>query len=101
MISTRRIVAAVGLAVGVTGLAAPLANAADAGAPNTGQINPMTMLDSLAVSDIPAEHRAEVPSVTEQVRGLNQVSDLNQLNQLHQLTDLVAPVTGLLPAVEA
>jgi hypothetical protein len=101
MISTRRIVAAVGLAVGVTGLAAPMANAAEAGASNTGQINPMTTLDSLAVSDIPAEHRAEMPSVTEQVRGLNQLRDLNRLSELHQLTDLAAPATGLLPAIEA
>ncbi|WP_330461335.1 hypothetical protein OIB37_33400 [Streptomyces sp. NBC_00820] len=102
MISTRRIVAAVGLAVGVTGLAAPLANAADAGTTNPQQINPMTTLDTLAVSDIPAEHRAEVPRVTDQMRSLNDLgSGLNRLNELHQLTDLAAPVTGLLPAVEA
>ncbi|WP_433454771.1 hypothetical protein ACQPXS_42120 [Streptomyces sp. CA-142005] len=101
MISTRRIVAVLGLAAGVTGLAAPLANAAGESAPHTGQINPMTMLDSLTVSDIPAAHKAQVPRVSEQVRGLNQVSELNRLNELHQLTDLVAPVTGLLPAVQA
>lgn len=101
MISTRRIVAAVGLAVGVTGLAAPLANAADAGAPHTGQINPMTALDSLAVSDIPAQHQSQMPRVSDQLRPLNQVNGLQRLNELHQLTDLVAPVTGLLPAVEA
>ncbi|MFD5797953.1 hypothetical protein [Streptomyces diastatochromogenes] len=102
MISTRRIVAAVGLAVGVTGLAAPLANAADGGAPHTGQINPMTTLDSLAVSEIPAQHQAQMPRVSDQLRPLNQVNGgLQRLNELHQLTDLVAPVTGLLPAVEA
>ncbi|MEU6241992.1 hypothetical protein [Streptomyces sp. NPDC047024] len=99
MISTRRIVAAVGLAVGVTGLAAPFASAADASAAGTGQINPMTTLDTLAVSDIPAEHRSEVPRVTEQLRGLNQLSDMNRLNELHQVTDLAAPALGVLPAL--
>lgn len=97
MISTRRIVAAVGLAAGVTGLAAPLANAADASAPDNGKINPITMLDSLAAGDIPAEHRAELPRVSDQLHAMNR---LNDLNQLHQVTDLVAPVTGLLPAVQ-
>ncbi|MEV6838402.1 hypothetical protein AB0N17_28485 [Streptomyces sp. NPDC051133] len=101
MISTRRIVAALGLAAGVTGFAAPLANAADASAPHTGQINPMTVLDSLAVSDIPAAQQDRMPRVSEQVRGLNQLGELNKLNELHQVTDLVAPVTGLLPAVQA
>ncbi|MFI2204995.1 hypothetical protein ACH47Z_30250 [Streptomyces sp. NPDC020192] len=101
MISTRRIVAALGLAAGVTGLAAPLANAADASAVPTGQINPMHVLDSLTVSDIPAAHKAQVPRVSEQMRALNQFDQLNKLNELHQVTDLAAPVTGLLPAVQA
>ncbi|MET8445941.1 hypothetical protein [Streptomyces sp. NPDC005209] len=99
MISTRRIVAAVGLAAGVTGLAAPLASAAPAAASDTGKISPMAVLDSLAASEIPAEHRDELPSVSQQLSGLNRVNDLNRLNELHQVTDLVAPVTGLLPAV--
>ena len=97
MISTRRIVAAVGLAVGVTGLTAPLANAADAAAPDAGQLNPIAVIDSLAVSDIPAEHRAQLPKVSEQ---LNRANDLYRLNELHQVTDLAAPVTGLVPAIE-
>jgi len=96
MISTRRIVAAVGLAVGVTGLTAPLANAADAAAPNAGQLNPIAVIDSLATSDIPAEHKGEIPPVSRQLAGLNRVNDLNQLGQV---TGLVAPVTGLVPAV--
>ncbi|MFF7640569.1 hypothetical protein [Streptomyces canus] len=96
MISTRRIVAAVGLAVGVTGLTAPLANAADAAAPNAGQLNPIAVIDSLAMSDIPAEHKDEIPPVSRQLAGLNRVNDLNQLGQA---TGLVAPVTGLVPAV--
>ncbi|MFD9003548.1 hypothetical protein ACFV0T_21660 [Streptomyces sp. NPDC059582] len=97
MISTRRIVAAACLAAGVTGFAAPLANAAEATAPADGKLSPIAVLDSLATSDIPAEYRREVPSVREQLSGLGK---LNDLNQLHQLTDLAAPVTGLLPAVE-
>ncbi|MFE3031968.1 hypothetical protein ACFXKY_09975 [Streptomyces canus] len=96
MISTRRIVAAVGLAVGVTGITAPLANAADAAAPNAGQLNPIAVIDSLAMSDIPAEYKDEIPPVSRQLAGLNRVNDLNQLGQL---TGLVAPVTGLVPAV--
>ncbi|MET7733536.1 hypothetical protein ABZT02_19500 [Streptomyces sp. NPDC005402] len=94
MISTRRIVAAVGLAVGVTGLTAPLANAADAAGPDTGQLNPIAVIDSLATSKIPAEHKDEIPPVSRQLAGLN------QLGQLEQLTGLVAPVTGLVPAVD-
>ncbi|MDQ0766334.1 hypothetical protein QF027_008969 [Streptomyces canus] len=96
MISTRRVVAAVGLAVGVTGPAAPLANAADAGAPDAAQLSPIAVIDSLAVSDIPAEHKDEIPRVFEQLAALNQVK---KLNELHQATDLVTPVTGLLPGV--
>ncbi len=85
-----------GLAVGVTGLAAPLANAADAAAPSVGQLNPITTLDSLATSDLPAEHQAEMPRVAQQ---LGQLNRLNDLNELHQLTDLVAPVTNVLPGL--
>ncbi|WP_371642878.1 hypothetical protein [Streptomyces mirabilis] len=96
MISTRRMVAAVGFAVGVTGLAAPMASAAEA--PDAGKLNPITQLDALAVSDIPAEHQADIPRISEQLGGLNR---LNDLNQLHQVTDLVAPVTGLLPGLQA
>ncbi|MEV7749991.1 hypothetical protein [Streptomyces griseofuscus] len=101
MISTRRIVAVLGLAAGVTGLAAPLASAADASASHAGQINPMTVLDTLTTGNIPAEQRAQLPTASEQLKSLNQVSQLNQLSELHQVTDIVAPVTGLLPAVGA
>ncbi|MBN0042636.1 hypothetical protein JS756_00615 [Streptomyces actuosus] len=100
MISTRRIVAAACLAVGAAGFAAPAANAADAGAQGTGRLNPVHVLDSLATSDIPAEHRAEMPRVSQQLGSLNRMNELNKLNELHQLTDLAAPVTGLLPAVQ-
>ncbi|MER6440640.1 MULTISPECIES: hypothetical protein [unclassified Streptomyces] len=98
MISTRRIVAAVGLAVGVTGLAAPMASAAAPQAPDAGRLNPITELDTLATSGLPAEHRGDIPRISNQLAGLNH---LNDVNQLHQLTDLAAPVTGLLPGIEA
>ncbi|MET9906839.1 hypothetical protein ABZZ74_08420 [Streptomyces sp. NPDC006476] len=97
MISTRRIVAAVGLAAGLSGLAAPLASAAEAAAPGTGAVNPMATLDSLTVSDLPAAHKAEIPRPSGQLQQLNR---LNDLGQLHQLTDLAAPVTGLLGGIE-
>ncbi|MET8101117.1 hypothetical protein ABZV29_32430 [Streptomyces sp. NPDC005236] len=98
MISTRRIVAAVGLAVGVAGLAAPMASAAGSEAHDAGKLNPVTTLDSLAMSDIPAAAQAELPRPSAQLAGLNRLSDLNQL---HQVTDLAAPVTGLLPGIQA
>lgn len=97
MISTRRIAALAVLAAGVTGLAAPLASAAEA--PNTGRLNPMTTLDTLVADQIPVEHRDELPPVSRQLGELNKVSELDKLNELHQLTDLVAPVTGLLPGL--
>ncbi|KUM97166.1 hypothetical protein AQI88_09200 [Streptomyces cellostaticus] len=101
MISTRRIVTAVGLAVGVTGLAAPLANAAGAHTPHTGQINPMVKPAPHTVSDIPAQGKSRVPRVALQSRALDQLNELDRLNGTNQLTGHAAPVTGLLPAVEA
>ncbi|MET9405204.1 hypothetical protein ABZX90_05355 [Streptomyces sp. NPDC002935] len=98
MISTRRIVAAVGLAVGVTGLAAPMATAAGSEAHDAGKANPVATLDSLALSDIPVEHQAELPRPSAQLAGLNR---LNDLNQLHQVTDLAAPATGVLGGIES
>ncbi|MFD9461122.1 hypothetical protein, partial [Streptomyces sp. NPDC060027] len=97
MISTRRIVAAVGLAVGVTGLAAPMAAAAGSAVQDTGKLNPISTLDSLAMSEIPAVHQAELPRPSAQLAGLNR---LNDLNQLHQVTDLAAPATGLLGGIQ-
>ncbi|MFI7498300.1 hypothetical protein ACIBVL_07220 [Streptomyces sp. NPDC049687] len=99
MIFTRRIVAAAALAAGVTGLAAPLTHAAEA--PDTGRTSLMTTLDALTTSGLPAEHRADLPPVSRQLAELNQVSELDKLNELHQVTDLVAPVTGLLPGLQA
>jgi hypothetical protein len=100
MIPTRRVVAAVGIAAGVTGLAAPLAGAADGAAQDAGRLNPVTTLDSLLVADLPDEHKDEIPRLSAQPAELNKVSELNRLNELHQVTDLVTPVTGLVPAIE-
>lgn len=74
-----------------------MANAADAPAFKDGKVSPVALLDSLAVSEIPAEHQAQIPKVADQMKALNH---LNDLQQLHQVTDMAAPVTGLLPAVE-
>ncbi|MCX4767080.1 hypothetical protein OG562_40170 [Streptomyces sp. NBC_01275] len=98
MISTRRIVAIAALAAGVTGLAAPLASAAEA---PDGKLHPLTMLDSLAASELPAGRQGELPKVSQQLSEVKKVNQLEKLSELHQITDLAAPVTGLLPAVEA
>ncbi|MBQ0963804.1 hypothetical protein KBY91_28080 [Streptomyces sp. RK23] len=93
MISTRRIVAAVGLAAGVTGLAAPMASAAETGALGTEKLSVMNTLDSLAVGDMPAEDRGRMPLPSQQ---LNRLHDLEQLQQV---TGLVSPVFGAVPAL--
>ena len=92
--------AAAALAAGVAGLAAPTASATDA-VPADGKLNPIALLDDLAVSDIPAEHRDKMPRVSSQVSEVKKLGGIpNELGQLHQLTDLAAPVTGLLPGIE-
>lgn len=95
MIPTRRIVAVLGLAAGVTGLAAPAATAGDAvsGAP----LRPMVALDSLTTGDLPEEYRDDLPPVSAQLAALNQV---HELGQLQQLAGPVAPVLNLVPAVQ-
>ncbi|MFJ7768477.1 hypothetical protein ACIQ1J_08710 [Streptomyces sp. NPDC097107] len=93
MISTRRIVAAVGLAAGVTGLAAPTASAAETGALGTEKLSVTQTLDSLAVSDMPAEDRARMPRPSQQ---LNRLQDLQQLQHV---TGLVSPLFGAIPAL--
>ncbi|MDG9719499.1 hypothetical protein [Streptomyces sp. DH24] len=100
MISTRRIIAAVGLAAGVTGLAAPLASAADGAAQDTGRLSPIAVLDSLAVADLPEEHKDEILRPSAQLAELNKVRELNRLGELYQLAQPVAPVLGLVPAVQ-
>ncbi|MFJ6070487.1 hypothetical protein ACIQFU_06490 [Streptomyces sp. NPDC093065] len=93
MISTRRIVAVVGLAAGVTGLAAPMASAAGGGPLGTEKLSVTNTLDSLAVNDMPAEDRAQMPLPSQQ---LNRLHDLEQLQQV---TGLVSPVFGVVPAL--
>ncbi|MFE4421785.1 hypothetical protein [Streptomyces sp. NPDC056817] len=98
MICTRRMVAAVGLAVSVTGLTALPASAA--GAPSVGGLQPLGLLDSLPGTGVPAEHRAGLPTVSEQLSEVDRVRDLHQVNQLNQVTGLVSPVFGLVPAIQ-
>ncbi|GGO43286.1 hypothetical protein GCM10012286_26790 [Streptomyces lasiicapitis] len=88
--------AAVSLAAGAAALAAPAAHAStDAQAKPS--LSVLDTIDDLQTSGLPAEQRHMVPTVAGQLGGIHQ---LNKLNQLHQLTDLAAPVTGLLPAVQ-
>ncbi|MFR0355369.1 hypothetical protein [Streptomyces sediminimaris] len=84
MISTRRIVAAVGLAAGVTALAAPLASASDSTIQNRdgSELNPITAIDSLATAGIPADRRAEMPRPSEQINQLGRLNNLQQLDQV-------------------
>ncbi|MEU6595516.1 hypothetical protein ABZ923_41050 [Streptomyces sp. NPDC046881] len=99
MISTRRIAAAVGLAAGIAGLAAPQASAADTGAPLVGRLGALSTLDSLAAGDIPAPHKDRVPRVSEQVGELKHLRELNQLNQLEQVIAPAAPLLGLVQGI--
>ncbi len=50
-------------------------------------------LDELAVGDMPAEDRAQMPTPSQQL------SRLSDLNQLQQVTGLVSPVFGAVPAI--
>ncbi|MGY0025040.1 hypothetical protein [Streptomyces sp. cg35] len=96
MTSTRRAITAVLLAVGATAIAVPTAGAAPLplGGGSGEAISPTATLDSVSTMAIPAEHRAELPSTA------GQLSGLDRLNELHQLTDLVAPVTNVVPSVQ-
>ncbi|MDO0924503.1 hypothetical protein QQY24_03375 [Streptomyces sp. TG1A-8] len=98
MIPTRRIVAAVALAVGLSALVAPLANAAGAGAPHSGRAGLAGTLDPVDRGDASAENQTGLPRLTEQLQGLVHLRDLDQLNRL---TGPVAPATGLLPGLRA
>ncbi|MEI5098877.1 hypothetical protein RB200_09725 [Streptomyces sp. PmtG] len=93
MTSARRILAAVSLAAGAAALAAPAAQAST-GAQEGVAVSPMTTLDTLGRAPLPESEHAKVPTVSSQLGGLH------RLNELHQLTDLVQPVTQLVPAVE-
>lgn len=60
-------------------------------------INPLSVLDAITTSDIPAEYAAQFPTTKDQLGGL---SRLNELRQLTQLTGQAAPVLNLVPVVE-
>ncbi|MCX5381785.1 hypothetical protein [Streptomyces sp. NBC_00083] len=97
MISTRRIATVLAVAAGVSGLAVTGANAAGPLDHLVKPVNPLSELDNIATSGIPAPYAAQLPSVKNQLAGL---SHLNDLSQLHQLTDPVTPLMGLVPSVE-
>ncbi|MFD4635213.1 hypothetical protein ACFVYR_28925 [Streptomyces sp. NPDC058284] len=100
MTSARRLIAAVSLAAGAAALATPSAQAAAPPSPDAGKISPVAVLDDVTKIGIPEERRAELPTLASQLSGLNQLKKLEQLNELHQITDLVAPVTGLVPGIQ-
>ncbi|WP_018529497.1 MULTISPECIES: hypothetical protein [unclassified Streptomyces] len=70
--------------------AAPIPLAGEGSEP----ISPTSTLDSVSTMAIPADHRADMPTTASQLSGLN------RLNELHQVTDLVAPVTNVVPSVQ-
>lgn len=91
--SPRRLIAAVSLAAGAAALLAPTAHASDR-ADTTGAPSVLSAIDDLGTTAIPDDHKDELPTVASQLSGLQ------RLNDLHQLTDLVAPVTNAVPAVQ-
>ncbi|WP_369217387.1 hypothetical protein [Streptomyces flavofungini] len=95
MTSARRLLAAVSLAAGTAALAAPAAQAATP----TGDKAPISVLDTvdhIGHTAIPEDQRAAMPKLANQLQGLNH---LNDLNQLRQLTDMVQPITNLVPGI--
>ncbi|MFF3688982.1 hypothetical protein [Streptomyces sp. NPDC002187] len=82
MTTAQRVLAAIALATGASALAAPAANAAaPVEVPSV-----IGQLDSLAATSVPTEHRAQVPTVSEQVGG-----GMNRLGKVNQLTGQAAP----------
>ncbi|MGW2862618.1 hypothetical protein [Streptomyces sp. SDr-06] len=94
MISTRRIATVLAVAAGVSGLALSTASAAGPLDKLVKPINPVSELDTIATTNIPAQYTAQLPTVKNQLAGLNHLNDLRQLTQL---TDQAAPVLNLLP----
>ncbi|MFD5099277.1 hypothetical protein, partial [Streptomyces albidochromogenes] len=90
MIKAKRVLAVAALAAGVSALAAPTASAADSGY----LLSVPDELDKLGSSAVPVDRRSEVPTVTDQLKGLGQ---LHKLGELQQVTGLAAPLTGLVP----
>ncbi|EGX54966.1 hypothetical protein SZN_35267 [Streptomyces zinciresistens K42] len=100
MKSTRRIAAAVGLAAGLTGLAAPLAAAAPAPEPGAATTNPLTALDSLATTGVPADRQAAMPRPSDQLARLDQLKEMARQQQPRQVKAVDTPVTRMLPALD-
>lgn len=73
------------------------AHAADTNDRAGQKLNPVSELDAIATTGMPAQDAGKLPKVKDQLAGLNHLSELNQL---HQLTDQAAPVLGLVNAVE-
>ncbi|MEV0253069.1 hypothetical protein AB0H82_02170 [Streptomyces sp. NPDC050732] len=96
MTSARRLITAVSLAAGAVALATP---AAQASAPtqDTGRMEVLDTIDGLGTTGMPAEQAARMPHLKDQLVGVNR---LNELNQLRQITDLVAPLTNLVPGIQ-
>jgi len=106
MISTRRIVTAVGLAAGLTGLVAPLAHAdeaavANAAVPGADLLNPITTVDALSATAVPVERKA--PEATRETKEtketkpqaprpeqVEQLRSIRDLKQLHRVADMQA-----------
>ncbi|MFE5190872.1 hypothetical protein [Streptomyces sp. NPDC056628] len=99
MKSTRRIAAAVGLAAGLTGLAAPLADAAPMPGPDAGLPTAVTTLDSLAVSGVPADRQGRMPRPSEQLTRLDQLKELSRAKRPRDFRPVDTPVTRMLPAL--
>ncbi|MGW7054254.1 hypothetical protein [Streptomyces sp. NPDC054887] len=92
MIKAKRVLAVAALAAGVSALAAPSATAAETSGGYL--LSVPEELDKLGSSAIPVDRRAEVPTVTDQLKGFGQ---LHKLNELQQFTGMVAPLTGAVP----
>ncbi|MFK4065148.1 hypothetical protein [Streptomyces sp. NPDC029674] len=98
MTSARRLIAAVSLAAGAVALATPAAQAsAPAPTQDTGKMEVLDTVDGLGRVGMPADQAARMPHLKDQLTGLNQ---LNELNRLRTLTDLVAPITNLVPGIQ-
>ncbi|UYQ64567.1 hypothetical protein [Streptomyces peucetius] len=95
MTHAKRVLAAIALATGASALAAPAASAASPELP-AGTLSVMDTVDTLAESSVAPEHREHVPNASQQLSGLNRLTEVP--GELDPLTGQAAPVTGLLGA---
>ncbi|OKK03784.1 hypothetical protein AMK26_20445 [Streptomyces sp. CB03234] len=94
MTKTQRVLAVLVFAAGASALAAPTAGAAIVPAPGPQGPSVLNRVDNLVSIAVAPEHRSQVPTVTEQLGGLD---GLQRLGEARQLIQPVAPVLGLLP----